>query len=427
MSRFMFEGYGYDARSGEAFFSYSFEGEEYYFTERFELVRPAAAYDEELLDRALFFSFLLVGTSYYKSRPSQEVGFRGAGIDAWQTRFLDTVYQEGLSQFAYENELTRDDLAHFEPTESPDQPPKEYHGEGALLLQSGGKDSLLSALIMTEQGRAYDSVYVSASEAHPRIIDELPGETHVIRRRLDREGLAASMRQGGLNGHVPVTYIVESIGLVQAILLGKRELLVSIGHEGQEPHAWIEDLPVNHQWSKTWEAEQLFAQYVERYLSPDIRVGSLLRGMSELRIAELFVQKGWTRFGHRFSSCNQANYGQGQDNTTLGWCGTCPKCANSYLLFAPFVDPTELKALFGGRDLFAAEELRDTFKGLLGVGGVMKPFECVGEVAELRTAYWLAQDTGGYVPLPFAVPHSEYDYRRAYPTQPWVQSRVDDL
>ena len=93
--------------------------------------------------------------------------------------------------------------------------------------------------------------------------------------------------------------------------------------------------------------EQLFAHYVRQYVSPDIAVGSLLRGYSELKIAQLFVDHGWGRFGHAFSSCNRANYQQGADNTHLSWCGDCPKCANSYLLFAPFIPAEELQQLFG--------------------------------------------------------------------------------
>lgn len=173
---------------------------------------------------------------------------------------------------------------------------------------------------------------------------------------------------------------------------------------------------MTHQWSKTWGAEQLFAEYVQRYISPDIHVGSPLRQYSELKIAELFVERAWDRFGHRFSSCNVANYRQGADNTELAWCGECPKCANSYVLFAPFLPSGELQSIFGGKDLFASPSLVDVFKGLLGIDGVMKPFECVGEVDELRSAYHTAQ-ARGYTPLPFEVPVSHFDREYEYPAQ----------
>ena len=89
------------------------------------------------------------------------------------------------------------------------------------------------------------------------------------------------------------------------------------------------------------------SNYIYKYLSQQIVVGSLIRKYSELKIAEMFVQKCWDRYGGEFSSCNKANYLQGAKNTKLKWCGNCPKCANSYLLFAPFVDPDQLNKVIG--------------------------------------------------------------------------------
>ena len=242
----------------------------------------------------------------------------------------------------------------------------------------------------------------------------MPEALIVSRRTIDRQHIAEARARGGLNGHVPVTYILDSIVLLQAILLRKEGVLAAIGHEGEEPHAYIGDVAVRHQWSKTWRAEQALQEYVSRYISPDLAITSPLRRYSELRIAELFVEYAWEKYGHQFSSCNLGNYMQGQGNATLTWCGKCPKCANSYLLFAPFLDADELRSIFGGRDLFIDAALDETFRGLLGIGGTIKPFECVGEVDELRLAYYIAQTRGGYGQLAFDVPHSNFDYKKEY-------------
>jgi hypothetical protein len=219
-----------------------------------------------------------------------------------------------------------------------------------------------------------------------------------------------------------MTYIVMAVALIQAILSGKQTVLTAIGHEGEEPHATIGDLSVTHQWSKTWSAEQQFAEYVRRYISPDFHIGSPLRRFTELRIAELFTDQAWATYGHSFSSCNRANYKQGDDNSALTWCGECSKCANSYLLFAPFVAPGELKSLFHGQDLFVKPLLGETFKGLLGIDGVPKPFECIGEIDELRLAYYMKRE--GYESLPFAVPGSHFDYHQQYPSQSWASDYI---
>ncbi len=54
----------------------------------------------------------------------------------------------------------------------------------------------------------------------------------------------------------------------------------------------------------------------------------------------------------------------------------------------------------------------------------MKPFECVGEIAELRLAYHMAQKRGGYEPLSFAVPVSAFDYGQEYDAQDWARKMV---
>ncbi len=410
---FKFVGYNFDNESYVATFKYQNQfGQD--FAETIEFVRPAEpyAYNPQLLENALKLSFFLIGTSYYKAHPTKTAIYDGFELDEFQAKFFDNVYQEGLSQYAYENQLTRDDLLHFTATVA-DQPTAEaYDGQGVIMTQSGGKDSLLVTELLDEKGIDFTPLYVAPSDTHPAILDSFKNPLLTMKRHIDREALKTT---GGLNGHVPITYIIESLVLIQAILLGKNLVLMGIGQEGNEAHAMIGDLKVNHQWSKTWEAEQLLAEYVARYISPDIKIGSPVRAYSEVKISELFAKKCWEKYGHQFSSCNVANYTQGHDNSGLKWCGKCAKCANSFLVFAPFVPAEELKTLFDGKDLFADSELTDDFKGLLGIEGAIKPFECVGEIGELRAAYHMKQP--GYADLPFEVPASDFDYNKTYEHQ----------
>ena len=418
MSEFIFQHYDYVPETGVASFQYGFaHGRSFTETVTFS---PQTGYDARVLDKALFLAFLIIGTSYYKTAPTTAISFAQGAIDEWQAEFLNKVYGEGLSQFAFENNLTRADLAQFVATGESDQP-LPYSGKGIVALQSGGKDSLLVASLLEEAGIEYTPWYLGSSSHHPKLLESLGQPLLSAERTIDHDALRAAQAAGGKNGHVPVTYIVQSIALVQAILLGNNEVLVSIAHEGEEPHAIIGTLPVTHQWSKTWNAEQLFSEYVTRYISPDLRVGSPLRSYSELRVAELFVTHAWDTFGRRFSSCNRANYRQGADNSELQWCGECPKCANAYVLFAPFVPAEELQSLFAGQDLFTKPLLQETFKGLLGIDGVMKPFECVGEIDELRYAYHQAQETPGYGAVSFTVPTATFNYLQVYPAQDWAR------
>lgn len=399
---------------------------------------------DRLLDRAMFLAFILLGISYYKAHPTPFVHLPKP-IDQFQANFFNQVFQAGLGQYAFENGLTRQHLAHFTPTTANQtELATPYHGNGVLSLQSGGKDSLLVATLLNEANIDFTPWYVSseADGSHPHVIDDLsPQFIHkkasIAIRKIDHYNLKQT---GGLNGHVPITYINTALAIIQAILNNQNIILTSIGDEGVEPHSYIGDLPINHQWSKTWEAEQLMAEYVQRYLSPDLKVGSPIRKFSELRIAELFVNKCWQKYGYRFSSCNSANYKQGVKNNTLSWDGECPKCANAYLLFCPFLAPQALQSLFRDVDLFKKPSLVNTFKGLLGVDNVMKPFECVGSVDELRFAYQHRVRTTPaqvsipgqnpiiptYADLPFAVPTSHFDYAKENHSQPFFRNFFED-
>ncbi len=423
---FVFEDYSFDINTHVARFRYSFDGVRM-FTETVEFTKylPTAgknSYDIDLLDAALRLSFYLAGTSYYKAFPTTKVLFKAGQPDQGQADFLQTVYTQGLSQFIFENGLTVENIAVFS-AEGYEKNQIGYSGTGALVLQSGGKDSLLLASLLEEKEKTYTPWYVGSSSMHPGVLDTLASKLSTANRQIDIPALTQAGQEGALNGHVPVTYIVLSYALIAAILQNKNTILASIGAEGGEAHEFVGELAVNHQWSKTWEAEQLLANYVKQYISADIKIGSPLRQYSELAIAKQFATKAWDRFGQEFSSCNRANYEQGADNQKLRWCGECPKCANSYLLFAPFVEPAQLKGLFGGQDLFAKPLLNETFKGLLGIDGVMKPFECIGEVGELRLAYHMAKKNFGsaYADLPFDVPTSNFKYKKLLPSQAWAK------
>lgn len=374
---------------------------------------------DHLLDQAMFLTFIAVGTSYYKAMPTPNIQLE-AKIDNFQANFFNKIYQEGLSQFAFENHLTRDQLAHFFPTLNfTAPPPVPFKPSGIISLQSGGKDSILTATLLKRKNLNFTPWYVSsnAENSHPQLIDHYFDETtpqsaQIVTRQIDHEHLS---NLKGLNGHVPITLINLCFAIIQAILDGKQFILTSVSQEGEEPASYIGDLPVNHQWSKTWEAEQLTAAYVERYITPDLAVGSPLRCLSELAVAERFVNLCWQNYGLTFSSCNKMNYRQHQSNSVLKWCGECAKCANTYLLFCPFLPPEQLQQLFADQDLFTKENLMPIFQGLLSVNSQPKPFECVSSADQLRFAYHHRQTN--YSKLPFEVPLSNFNYQTFYPMQ----------
>lgn len=416
---FIFESYNFDATTGVVEFCYSFDGERH-FRETVQFTADVS-YDELMLDRALQLAFIVAGISYYKTFFAPYVEVKAFKLTEHQAAFFNQVYYHGLSQYVYENTLNPNMIASF--TGEGQSSATSYNGNGVLALQSGGKDSLLLAELLRQQEAAFTPWYVAQQGGqHPSILDDLSIPLRMVTRTIDREGLQRAVRDGGLNGHVPVTMIILSYALVDAVLHGENTILAAIGKEGEEPHATIGNYPVRHQWAKTWSAERLLANYVKREISYDIHIGSPLRGFSELKIAKMFSKVAWLRFGHEFSSCNVANYKQGHDNHTLSWCGRCPKCANSFLLFAPFIDLDELKTIFHG-NLFELPDLTETFKGLLGVDDAFKPFECVGEIDELRQAYRMAVKKG-VTSLSFAVPDASFSLDDISEHQAWAMQML---
>jgi hypothetical protein len=168
---------------------------------------------------------------------------------------------------------------------------------------------------------------------------------------------------------------------------------------------------INHQYSKSSEFEADYQAHLQRNFGKTMRYYSLLRPFSELRIAQLFAERGFAKYKDVFSSCNRAYT---HDSHELFWCGECPKCAFVFLALAPFVERAELESLWHGKNLLLDPELEDTYRGLLGIKGD-KPLECVGEVKECRAAMQMAQKT--YPELAkytFELPE-DYDYRNLGP------------
>jgi UDP-N-acetyl-alpha-D-muramoyl-L-alanyl-L-glutamate epimerase len=417
---FCFDSYEFDAQSSTATFKYSFDGIRLF--KETVLFESVGSYNESVLEQVLQLAFLVAGVSYYKCYPAVRFDLGNIKLSTEQAVFFSNVYLHGLSQYVYENDLTPEVIASFVGGSTSGEKANAYDGRGISVLQSGGKDSLLLAELLQSAGHKPTAVYMQQGGSYPHVLDAIGLDLRRFYRSIDRAALATAAQQGALNGHVPVTFITLAYSLIDAVLHNDNTVLAAIGREGEEPHAFIGSYPVTHQWSKTWAAEQSFANYVNRYVSADIKVGSPLRGYSELKVAELFVQNAWSKYGHAFSSCNVANYKQGHDNTQLAWCGNCPKCANSYLLFAPFVDQDELHKIFGD-NLFEQASLESVFKGLLSIDGYDKPFECIGEIDELRTAYWLAQENG-YTTLPFEVARSEFNKDAETDAQSWAVEMI---
>jgi hypothetical protein len=197
------------------------------------------------------------------------------------------------------------------------------------------------------------------------------------------------------NGHVPITSVYVFSGVLAALLGGYRYVVFSNERSASEGNLEYLGQGINHQWSKSLEAEKLFASYVRDFISPDVTPFSLLRPLSEYAIVERFSHH--LQYFSVFSSCNR-NFvvGSVQPQAERGayWCGGCPKCSFVFSMLAAFLPKAEVVGIFG-KDLFADANPLQLFKDLLG-RGTCKPFECVGTADEMMVALSRAQSKGEY-------------------------------
>ncbi len=391
---FRFVRCGFDPASGIAQLVYAFdEGPELVET----ITVPGAPFllGERLaaVEHALQLLHLIAGVSYYKAAVPDDIRIDSHAINADTAGLLETIYVDGLGEFAYRNGLKLRGKVRFPSRLS--TPPRERgsHGhadqaglrEHALVAIGGGKDSLVSIEALRHLGIAQTVTWIGGSQLIASCAQRTGLPTLNIGRQLAPQ-LFDYNRQGAWNGHIPVTAVNSAIMVFAAIVLGvdqvvfSNERSASYGSLILAPDGSITD-EVNHQWSKGWAFEQAFAAHVRSDVAADLRYYSLLRPLSELAVARQFAKSD--RYDAWFSSCNR-NFHLLGERPANRWCGICPKCHFVFLALAPFMPKPRLVGIFG-------RNLLDDPAQMAGYDALFefhdhKPFECVGEGRESRAA-----------------------------------------
>ena len=324
----------------------------------------------------------IAGVSYWKVACRGKVRFAAGGPDAFQADALALIYRHGLAELAWRNRLEDRYWPEFTGAEPGESAPAPVLGmqSRALVPMGGGKDSLVALERVRAFGIDSETVQVGSAPLIGRVAECAETRHHVIRRELALE-LAALNSAGGLNGHVPITAI-NAAALVIAALLWDFDAVVFANERSADAPTLTTPggQPVNHQFAKSFQFEQLLGEWIRRYIAEDLAVFSLLRRDSELGICREFSRLA--RYHGVFSSCNRNFHLDG--SRTARWCGECPKCQFVFLALAPFLDVPAMRTIFG-RDLLAERGQLDAFAALLELDGP-RPFECVGEAEEARAA-----------------------------------------
>ncbi|HEY1070103.1 UDP-N-acetyl-alpha-D-muramoyl-L-alanyl-L-glutamate epimerase [Thermomonas sp.] len=380
---FRFVRCSFDAQTGVAQLAYAFDdGPELVET----VTVPGAPFVLDAaraaaVERALRLLHLIAGVSYYKAAVPGEIRVDGEPIDAATAALLESVYRNGLGEFAYRNGLDLRDRLRF-PTEAAPAPAAPALGlrPHALVAIGGGKDSLVSIEALRAEGVAQTVTWIGGSQLIAACAAHTGLPTLNIGRQLAPQ-LFEFNRLGAWNGHIPVTAVNSAIMAFAAVLHGVDQVVFS----NERSASYGSQIPgtgeVNHQWSKGWAFESAFGDYLQSHVAADLQYYSLLRPLSELAVARQFARTD--RYDAHFSSCNR-NFHILGERPTSRWCGVCPKCHFVFLALAPFMPKLRLVGIVG-RNLLDDPAQVPGFDALLEFQD-HKPFECVGEGRESRAA-----------------------------------------
>jgi hypothetical protein len=385
--RFRYDGFAIDPADSSVTCRYSTAGQT--FTERFTF-EHAGAWEDPAAPAAVRILYLLAGVSYYKTTAAPVIDLGDLPTSAPERDFLRSYYVNGLGEFAYRNGLDLRGVRVEGPDGAPDPVPYEPDPGRPLIPFGGGIDSIVTVASLA--GGHPDAALCIVQPPGDRFaaIDDAAAVTGLpvsrITRHLDPL-VRRSAELGFLNGHVPVTAVITAAALVAAVLERRDAVVLSNEWSASVPNVVADGVAVNHQWSKGEEFERAFGELVHSTLGPGISVFSYLRPRSELWVAQQFARL--TSYHRAFRSCNRA-FHQDPAQRLDHWCGRCDKCCFIDLVLAPFLDRTELDAVFAGNEPLQQPGNEERFRALLALGDGVKPFECVGDVDECRAATVLA-------------------------------------
>jgi hypothetical protein len=326
--------------------------------------------------------FLLAGLSYYKAGAARHVDVGATPLGDKGRALLGAALREGLGEFAYKNDLDLDDVVIVGGTETIVASP-EIDPQRVLVPFGGGIDSVVTtSQLAARLDQALFVVSPPGGRFAPLEATAAVTQREIVRatRVLDEQILAGD--ETFFNGHVPVSAMFTLLAAVAALASRRGGVVMSNEHSSSAINLRWHDHDVNHQWSKSWEAEQLLADALIERVGPEFVVASFLRDRSEIWVAEIFSQL--TPYHHVFRSCNRA-FSQRLESRLASWCGECDKCLFINLMLAPFLDRATLRDIFGHEPL-SDPAREDQLRVLVGEGVSFKPFECVGDPDESAVA-----------------------------------------
>ena len=321
--------------------------------------------------------------SYWKSSCPKDIIIQCGYLDAEQIVWFKKLYYYGLGEYRFINniKIEKDDfvniICNYKKQENIEPLENIYNLSGTIIPVGGGKDSCVTLELLKDNKENNLCLLIGGKEPSIKTV-EIAGynKNQIIEvSRIIDKNLIELNKQGFLNGHTPFSALLAFLSYLIAFLTNKK--YVALSNESSANESNVEGDKINHQYSKSFEFEQDFRNYSNKYLNAKVEYFSMLRPLNELQIAMLFSKLD--KYHKIFRSCNV-----GSKIVPWEWCGGCPKCLFVFVILSQFLYKEKLVEIFKN-DLFDKKELLKTFIELCGYGKT-KPFECVGTYEEVNYA-----------------------------------------
>jgi len=368
-----------EVRNREIIYTFEFQGDKYIYRLESDYIIPKlsnhlVANIGLALSPYLFnlddFDEIHVCTSYFKPQ---------------QLKFFEDYLLKGMAEFRYMNNINPDKpikiVNHFNPTDRLiDNVITESNSHKALLMFGGGKDSIVSKLILDDIDFHYDYFAVNANYPTKKIIQNLNEKKTFVNINLIMD---KNVKKGKLSGHKPGSSIWAFVSLLASIVGRYNSVISSNEYSANFPQIKRQGgIDINHQYTKSYEFEINYTNYVQKYLVKNYRYFSLLRPLYELQIAKMFVN--FHKYLQEFISCN-VSYDEGK------WCNNCPKCAFVYCIVAAFLEENNVIKIWGQHVLENEKSAKYIYDL---ISDNLSPLECIGTVEETLLALYFLKRKG---------------------------------
>lgn len=330
---------------------------------------------------------------------------RAVQLDEAQLQFFEALFYGGLAEYFY---LLKMNLRGWFSVRSVREPGRDAPSLVPLPARQGlaldgvvrrvlvpmgcGKDSCVCFERLRSLGcDAVEYVYYCEhlgqfhSNSRYSGILKAAGVTGCFLVEQDKVSEAKLQQMSSATSIVPSDYVVYQCFILfasAAIALQHGYNFIVMGNEQSANEINLVDptfgYEVNHQYEKSFFAEQQFHRFLKENVAADLYYFSGLQAMNEYEIAREFAR--YRQYLPVFMSCNYVD----------DWCGKCEKCAFVFALLSAFLEASEVCSVFNGKDLLDDASMEKTFWLLAGEGG-HKPLECVGTPTETIAALFQAR------------------------------------